>query len=99
MEAKNNELNALVAKTAAKYGYIATAMYRESGKFNVVWVRNPMERTIDFGFTDWLLDAPEEILAEIIEVVFLRIFTLENPEYSPAVLDYIEEMKKEHAKQ
>lgn len=81
-------LQALFSSVGEEYGYReVTAGFAPERDLKVVWVRS--HGWIDFWVSDYLEDAPADVLESVADTIFGRISTHENVSYSRPLVDYV----------
>lgn len=88
MEYNNEMLKQIVTEVGTKYGYSdINAEFTEFRDFKVKWTRS--YKWIDLQISDYLRNAPEEVLKDLTETIFGKIKGIPNTGYSDDVIDYV----------
>jgi len=93
----NMELNEIAQRYGAEHGFDkVTAKFGEIPEFKIRWLR--MGTQIDFEVSDYLEDAPEEVVEDIMSVIYRRM-SGDEADYSYATIEHLtsEKFRKVHA--
>ena len=84
----SNELTRIAKTVGARYGYEeATAEFSPYRDFKLRWTRS--YKWIEFGVSDYLADAPEDVIEALMDTVFRKIRGDECAPYPEPVVEYI----------
>ena len=84
----DKDLQKIFASTGAKYGYLnVEAAFVDCCDVKIKWMRSGT--TIRFWITDYLKDAPEDILESLAETLFEKMYKDADARYSDEFLEYV----------
>jgi len=82
------DIGKLFADKGKEYGFDeVTAEFSPEGELKIAWIR--CGKHIDFWVTDYLENAPEDVLRDLAEVVFRRIKMDPDAQYPDSVINYV----------
>ncbi|MBO4798733.1 MAG: hypothetical protein J5494_08215 [Candidatus Methanomethylophilaceae archaeon] len=82
------ELREVFAEAADSGGYTeVTAEYREFGEMKVKWIR--CGKTINFFVSDYLSDAPRNVLESMARTIVSKICACGDADYSPELIEWL----------
>ena len=85
---KEGMLQALFSSIGEEYGYTeVTAGFTPERDMKIIWMRTM--GCIDFWISDYLEDAPAEVLESVADTIFTRINSQEGAPYSEPLVDYV----------
>lgn len=85
---KEGMLQALFSSVGSDYGFgEVTAGFTPEKDMKIIWMR--AFGWIDFWISDYLEDAPAEVLESVADTIFARISTQDSIAYSKPLVDYV----------